>query len=87
MAKISARGCHEVARLNFTEGYKHLGECREHKGILVLRSDRQILRRFIGDSSSGYTLVGRIKPELALDVDVLRRFAQRRNYNVADVAR
>jgi len=76
MAKISANGCHEVARLNFTME-------RGHTGILLLRSDGKLLERCTGDLSTAYRVVGTAKDKATLVAKgrgMLERFAHRRNY-------
>lgn len=75
MAKITARGATEVARINFTtEGGA--------TGILVLRSDRKVLRRWTGDLKSGYSIMGTLKADTFLDGRALAAIAVRRNWTI-----
>lgn len=53
MAKISANGNTEVARVRYAQG--------QARGIMVLRSDGVVLQRLTGDLSTGYTRMGKVK--------------------------
>lgn len=53
MAKISARGCREVARIRYAQG--------GYRGIMVLRSDGAVLQRLTGDVGNAYTILGKVK--------------------------
>jgi len=79
MAKISARNCTEVARVNFETPSRQGGV---HTGILVLRSDGRVLRRYTGDLSTGYVILGKVKAGVPLDGGVLRRYAAARNLTI-----
>ena len=80
MAKISARNCTEVARVTF----KTLDPI--YAGIFVLRSDGKLLRRFTGDTPSGYSIVGSVKPGTPLTADTLARIVARRGLQVLTVS-
>ncbi len=80
MAKISANGCHEVARVSATLSSPTF----TYPAILVLRSDGAILRRFTGDLPSGYTILGRLKADAPRSIDTLLRIAGRRGYTVTN---
>lgn len=71
MAKINARGATEVARVNFTTEFGVTG-------ILVLRSDRKVLRRFTGDTKTGYTILGTVRAERELGIQVLRNICEKK---------
>lgn len=69
MAKISARGATEFARINYSNGIGHTG-------ILVLRSDGKVLRRLTGSTPTGYTIIGSL-PKKGLSVVHLHQIARR----------
>lgn len=75
MAKISARGAKEIARIKAIspagDGYTY---------SFVLTSDGRVLRK--GDLDSGYTIVHRVKFETNLNEAFLRRFAMLRGLTV-----
>lgn len=54
VAKISARGATEVARVNFITP-------AGTTGIMLVRSDRKVLQRVTGEYGSGYKVVGSLK--------------------------
>lgn len=86
MAKITARGAHEVARVNvtLTTNDEDLGDI---KGIFVLRSDRKLLRRNCGEYGGSYSIVGTLKAESMADpLGALRRIAAANGYIVTKEA-
>ena len=78
MAKISARGCTEVARVtasNPTTGTR---------AIFVLRSDGKVLRRNTGDAATGYTVLGKLTCERSEAKARLAKVATRYGYTKVD---
>jgi hypothetical protein len=55
----------------------------KHDGILVMRSDGKILRRLVGDLSTGYSIAGTAKSEF-IDGRVLGAFCVRRNWTIVE---
>lgn len=51
-------------------------------GILVLRSDRKVLRRYTGDLKTGYTIMGTLKAEVPLDGRALANMCVRRGWTI-----
>lgn len=74
MAKLNAHGSHEVARI---EGTTAGG----HPVVLVLRSDRAVLRKNKAIDST-FKLLGKVKKGTVLDRGVLDRQAARLGYTV-----
>lgn len=77
MAKISARGATEVARITAT--LPTVGGVVTVGATLVITSDGRILRKFEG---SGYNLMARVKNPKFITEEFLRSFATRRGYKV-----
>lgn len=75
MAKIGARGAQEVCRVNFTTD-------NGTTGILVLRSDRKVLKRTTGEFGSGYSIMGTLAKEATANIDTLRRICAKHNWTI-----
>ena len=75
MAKISANGAHEVARINVTSpaGYPYLW---------VMCSDGRVLSRATGELSDGYTVAQRGLRRSLRTREALLRIALIRGYKV-----
>lgn len=71
MAKLTARGCHAVAKVKATNGSATF--------LFAVRSDRKVLRRFTGDLSTGYTIIGTLKEDRMVDPEgALRSMCDKR---------
>lgn len=96
MAKLNLKnGVHEVARIKFSFTERDhdplLGPRMTWTGILVLRSDGKVLRRFTGEFGGGYSTLGKVKNNPSDDAEaknpgtrqrLLERIATRRGYEV-----
>lgn len=74
MAKISAYGAHEVARMNVKTraGYP---------AILVMASDGRVLFRYTGDLGSSYKVVGKAGLAANRTSEMLARYAKLAGYS------
>jgi hypothetical protein len=72
MAKISARGAREIARI---KGYRSL-DGDEWTATFVLTDDGRVLRKL--DGLTGYSIQGRIKDPKNRTADFLRTIVVRR---------
>ena len=75
MAKISANGAHEVARLSAISQ-------RGTRYILVMTSDGRVLSRATGDADSGYVVVLRNIPQRLRNKSSLFGYADRCHWTV-----
>ena len=76
MAKISAHGAHEVARIKATIPGNHYSQ------LFVIASDGRVLSRYT-DISSGYRIYGRIKDPSKRTAEFLRVLLEKRGYHIA----
>jgi hypothetical protein len=78
MAKISAYGAHEVARLN-------VNTMGGYPGILVIASDGRLLFRYSasgnGDLGSSYKVLGKVKNPAKRNAAMLTRYAAIAGYS------
>jgi hypothetical protein len=77
MAKISARGAKEVARLAAVS----LNDVRY---LFVLRSDGKVLRRMADGEggNTGYQIFGTLRKGAVLEAATLQRIVERRSYKI-----
>ena len=75
MAKISANGAHEVARIKATFS-------GNHTRIFVITSDGRVLGRWTGDLNSGYVVILRNIPPECRNSDNLRHYVKILGYAV-----
>jgi hypothetical protein len=80
MAKLNARKSHEVAKVWFAQT---LADGSQVVGILALRSDRKVLRRFTGDLSTGYSIFTTLAADAALNRDALVALCEQRGWAVS----
>lgn len=78
MAKISARGATEVARIKFERPGARADT--PEPGVLVLRSDRKVLYKLTG--WGGYTVMGTVKAEAPQTAETLAKIVVRRGWKV-----
>lgn len=72
MAKISARGAREVARLKVRSAFPGGGEY-----LYVMTTDGRVLRRATGDAGTGYTVRLRVKDPAKRTEETLRKVTER----------
>ena len=86
MAKLTGKYFKEVARIKFSAPVTgidaELFPGTKWTGILVVRSDGYVLRRWTGDGSTGYSRLGKLKPGAAQDKATLARIAEKRGWKV-----
>jgi len=78
MAKISANGAHEVARIKVTTPGNNYGQ------LFVVASDGRVLTRYTDGISSGYRIYGRIKDPSKRTGEFLRVLLEKRGYHIVE---
>ena len=76
MAKISARGATEIARV------KAHSEAADVDYLFVLTSDGRVLSRYAGENGSGYTLAHKVRNPDNINQAFLERFVGLRGLTV-----
>ena len=79
MAKISAYGAHEVARIRVTTPGNNYGQ------LFVIASDGRVLTRFTDGISNGYRVYGRIKDPSKRTGEFLTGLLEKRGYQIVEV--
>lgn len=77
MAKLTGRGFEPVARAGFA---LRADAADTYPGTVVLRSDGRILRRFTGDTATGYTIHGKVRPGVPLTPETLEKIVRTRGW-------
>lgn len=80
MAKLNARGAKVVIKLGITTE-------AGHTGLLVLRSDGKVLRRWTGEAGTGYNIVASVQraPKGGHEDDPLGAYCKQMGYTVTKV--
>lgn len=78
MAKITAHGAREVARIKVTTPGNN------YKQLFVIASDGRVLTRYTDGISNGYRIYGRIKDERKRNSAFLRDLLIRRGFTIVE---